>query len=288
MFRIRTEMHTGDDVGGLDEIKVGRAFYSDFNEGTDGWSAAGDGTMEWISSSGVTGGYLQISDWASGDWHWAVAPMNWSGDWRGLIGTDIDFYFKTNHPSYAAIIEIYSEEVNRLVLTAAPQTIKLKETSTVKVSLNAPSGRDVTVMLTSSNPGCINVPEFVTIAGGSSSATFTATSVGSTGECSSIITASADSYGNSRITLNVADSSSDTSNLMGRVTDATTGNGIAGATVTIAGLSTTTDENGNYRIDNVPTSGIAANFSATPQSGMPPLKVQFTDLSGEGYQQLTA
>ena len=288
LFRIRTEMHTGDDVGGLDEVKVGRAFYSGFNDGTDGWSAAGDGTMEWMSGGGVTGGYLQISDWASGDWHWAVAPVNWSGDWRGLIDTNIDFYFKTNYPSYSAVIEIYSEAVNRLVLTATPQTIKVKGTSTVKVALNATAPKDVLVTLTSSNPGCIDVPENITIPAGSSSATFIATSVGSAGECSSVITASAEGYGNSRITLNVSDAPSDTSILTGRVTDATTGNGIAGATVTIAGISTTTDENGNYRIINVPTSGIAANFSATPRSGMAPLKVQFTDLSGEGYQQLTA
>jgi len=267
MFRIRTEMHDGPDVGGLDNVQIGDRYSSDFATGSQGWSAAGDGTMEWIPSGGVSNGYLQISDWATGDWHWAVAPVTFSGDWRELVGQNISFYFKTDHPSYSAVVEIYSGESKRLVLYAQPQNIPVGGSAVVTVSLSEAASENVVVSLNSSSSDCISVPENVTISAGNLSATFTATAVGTSG-CSSVITASATGYGDSRITLNVEESSGQGS-LTGYVTDATTGDGIAGATVTIAtdattgdgiagatvtiaGITVTTDENGRYRIDSIP------------------------------------
>jgi hypothetical protein len=66
-FRIRTEMHTGYDVGGVDNVVIGTMYASNFDASIEGWSSGGDGTLEWMSTGGVSGGYIQISDWATGD-----------------------------------------------------------------------------------------------------------------------------------------------------------------------------------------------------------------------------
>ena len=233
MFRIRTEMHSGADVGSVDAVRIGSGYSSDFSSNNEGWSAAGDGTMGWVSTGGMSGGYIQISDWASGDWHWAVAPISWSGNWTSLSGSNIEFYFKTDQPSAAAVIEIHSGSVaKRIVLSANPVSIPANGTSTVTVTLSdvAPAS-GLTVSLSSSSSSCITVPANVTIPAGANNATFTASAVGSSSGCNSVITASASGYGDSRITLTVSDGSSDSATLTGRVTDATTGAGIAGATV---------------------------------------------------------
>ncbi|MBN2412799.1 PKD domain-containing protein [candidate division KSB1 bacterium] len=76
--------------------------------------------------------------------------------------------------------------------------------------------------------------------------------------------------------------------LSGKVTDATTGNPIEGATVSVAGLNTTTDAQGNYTFEKVPVGALTANFSGSPLAGYAPLTVQFTDYSGSGMQLVTA
>lgn len=69
--------------------------------------------------------------------------------------------------------------------------------------------------------------------------------------------------------------------LSGMVTDATNGNPIQGAQVSIAGLSTSTDNEGNYIINNIPDGTLIANFSASQTTGSAPLNVAFTDQSSE-------
>jgi photosystem II stability/assembly factor-like uncharacterized protein len=76
--------------------------------------------------------------------------------------------------------------------------------------------------------------------------------------------------------------------LAGYVTDATTGLGIEGATVSVAGLSTTTLANGYYLINNVPPGTLTAEFNGYPLSGTAPLNVQFTDQSTDNTQTVTA
>ena len=79
-----------------------------------------------------------------------------------------------------------------------------------------------------------------------------------------------------------------TGTLTGRITDATNGNPIQGATVSIADLSTTTDSDGRYTIANVPPGTILADFTASPKVGDAPLTVYFTDQSSSGAQRVTA
>ncbi len=78
------------------------------------------------------------------------------------------------------------------------------------------------------------------------------------------------------------------STLTGLVTDALTGEPIANALVSVAGLSDYTDANGNYIITNIPAGVLYANFTATPTAGAASLAVQFTDLSTEGTHTVTA
>ena len=202
-MRIRTEMHNGNDVGGIDAVKIGNMHVSDFDDGTNAWNAAGDGTMEWVSSEGMTGGYLQISDWASGDWHWAVAPASWSGNWQRLIGSTIDFYYKTDHPSFSAVVEISNSQQNRLGLVAKPLTILPESSSSLTISPYPISSKDLGVSLTSSNTKCITVIESTVVFGGQTSFESKAQAVSGASDCSSVIEASSEGYGESRITMYV-------------------------------------------------------------------------------------
>ena len=205
LFRIRTEMHDGADVGGVDNVAVGSRFSAGFDAGPEGWTAAGDGTMEWKPTGGNPGGYLQVSDWATGDWHWAVAPVNWAGDWRSLVNSSIAFDLKTNYPDYASVIEISCTQTKRLILTADPFVIPLGGSSNMTVSLSESAAQAVVVSLNSSAPSCITVPASVTVAQGQTSATFLAqAAAGATPGCEAVITASQAAYGTSYLTLRVA------------------------------------------------------------------------------------
>ena len=201
-FRIRTEMHDGTDVGGVDNVAVGSRFSTGFDAGSEGWTAAGDGTMEWKSSGGNPGGYLQISDWATGDWHWAVAPLSWAGDWRNLIGANIGFDMKTNYPDYASIIEISCTRTKRLILAANPFVLAPGGSSNMTVSLSESAAQAVVVSLNSSAPSCITVPASVTVAQGQTSVGFLAQAAGGAAPgCEAVITASEAVYGTSYLTL---------------------------------------------------------------------------------------
>jgi len=203
-LRIGTEFHNGYDIGAVDSISIGTRFSSDFNSGLEGWSASGDGTMEWILSGGVSGGHLQVSDWASGDWHYAATPPEWSGNWSDLIGSSLVFYLKTDQPSYASMIEITSEGSNRLVLSADPSIVPLQGSSNVSVSPSPAATQDMAVSLTSSDTNCITIPSSVTIGSGQPSGQFIASAAsGAQTDCSSVITASASNYSEGRLTLRV-------------------------------------------------------------------------------------
>ena len=78
-----------------------------------------------------------------------------------------------------------------------------------------------------------------------------------------------------------------TGTLSGLVTDALNGNPIPGALVTVAGLSATTDDNGNYTIANIPAGVLKAAFSANHTSGEAPLAVNFFDQSTENSNTVT-
>lgn len=202
-FRIRTEMHNGNDVGGIDAVKIGNLYSSDFDDGADAWNAAGDGTMKWSPSEGITGGYIQISDWASGEWHWAVAPASWSGNWQSLIGSSIDFYYKTDHPSYSSIVEISNNQQNRLGLVVNPMTIPEESSASIAISPFPNSSTDLVVSLTSSNTACISVIENAVVPGGQASIESNVQAVAGASDCTSVIEVSAEGYGKSRITLSV-------------------------------------------------------------------------------------
>ena len=284
-FRIRTEMSDSRDIAGLDSVRVGNRFMAAFTSGTEEWSAAGDGTMEWKSSGGMPGGYLQISDWGSGDWHWAVAPAAWAGDWSGLKDSTITFFFKTDHNDYAALIEIGSAESTQLFLTSEAMTIPVDRNGMARVSLPAAAAANVVITLTSSDPNCLRVPESVTVSRSYMDVEFSVyTTATSSPGCAAVITAHAEGYQSSSMTLNVGKpyDASKAGTLEGRVTDAISKEGIPGAVVWVAGKSTTTDAQGRYIIEGIATNIIAANFSADPLAGKVPLTVQFNDLSSIG------
>ncbi|HOT96117.1 MAG TPA: YCF48-related protein [bacterium] len=283
-FRIRTEMSDAKDIAGIDSIRVGSRYSASFSSGTEEWSASGDGTLEWKSYGGRPGGYLQVSDWGTGDWHWAVAPPAWSGDWSELKGSAVTFYFKTDHPDYPALIEITSGENTQLVLSAAPLIVPLGSYTLAKISLATVASADVKITLTSSDPGCLHVPEVVTISRGTREQEFKISAAAREPGCTSVITAEAPGFQTGRLTLAVGKpvEASTYATLRGRVTDAITKEGIAGAAVWLAGRNTVTDAHGDYTITDIPTSVIAANFSAEPLAGKAPLQVQFTDLSSVG------
>jgi PKD repeat protein/uncharacterized protein YfaP (DUF2135 family) len=87
--------------------------------------------------------------------------------------------------------------------------------------------------------------------------------------------------------ITVMGGSTGNSTLTGMVTDATTGQPIAGALVSVAGLSATTDNQGNYTINNVPAGALVAGFAANQTSGSAPLTVNFTDQSTENSNTVT-
>lgn len=203
-FRISLECSDSKDVGGLDNLTIGSRFSSNFDSGTAGWSGGGDGTMEWKSSGGVSGGFLQVSDWGTGDWHWAIAPATWSGDWTNLIGASVVFSSRTTNPDYPCLIELSSQADKRIVLSADPFRVAAGKTSTVSLTLTQVTPNNLPVTLTSSDKNCITVPASATINAGQTQAGLTAQAPATAAkDCTAVIEATAAGYGTSRITLSV-------------------------------------------------------------------------------------
>lgn len=204
-FWIKTEMHYGSDVGGIDEVQIGDTFSSYFDSSSELWSSGGDGTMEWISSDGVNDGFLQISDWATGDWHWLIAPSSWSGDWSSLIGQDISFWFKTNHPSQSAVIKLTTETVYRLTIsTPESSTVPLNDSVLIQLEISPPPIDEMTISLTTSNNSCINVPATVLVPAENSIVyTYFLSAQDAIIGCESVVEATAVGYLSSRITIKV-------------------------------------------------------------------------------------
>ncbi len=90
------------------------------------------------------------------------------------------------------------------------------------------------------------------------------------------------------ITLVVNTGAPATATLTGMVSSATTGSAIAGATVSVAGLTATSGSDGVYIIENVPLGALMADFYGSPLTGDAPLDVQFTDNSVSNAQTVTA
>ncbi|GAB1403940.1 MAG: choice-of-anchor J domain-containing protein [Lentimicrobiaceae bacterium] len=67
--------------------------------------------------------------------------------------------------------------------------------------------------------------------------------------------------------------------ITGLVTDAVSGLPVAGAMVSARGITTYTDSNGNYTLEQVPVNEIMADFESNINFGAAPLTVQFTDKS---------
>lgn len=70
--------------------------------------------------------------------------------------------------------------------------------------------------------------------------------------------------------------------LQGVVTNALNGLPLAGVRVSVGDLSTITDEEGNYRIENIPAAALRADFDSDQRSGPAPLSVRFRNLSSAG------
>ncbi len=206
-FWVRTEMHSGVDVAGLDEVQVGSMYFSDFDASSEGWSSGGDGTMEWMPTGGMYGGYLQIGDWASGEWSYLIAPVTWAGDWSSLNGQNIEFWYKTDHPSYAAEIKITTGQIDRLVLnTFVSNTILPDDSVLVELEIIPAPLEDITVTFTSSDQNCIQVPGPVTIPASLITTSFYFVAApGAEVGCQSVIEAKSPGYLTSRITMMVLD-----------------------------------------------------------------------------------
>ncbi len=206
-FWIRTEMHTGSDVGGIDNVYIGTTYWSTFEGSSEGWSSGGDGTMEWMDEGGVEGGFLQISDWAVGDWHWLIAPSDWADDWSSMIGQNIEFWYKTNQPTYAAIVKITTIPVERLVInTPVSPTILPGDSVLIELEVLPPPEEDITISFSTSNSGCIKVPPATIFPANHSTGYFYFTAApGATIGCESVIEATCPGYLTSRITMVVLD-----------------------------------------------------------------------------------
>jgi outer membrane protein assembly factor BamB len=76
--------------------------------------------------------------------------------------------------------------------------------------------------------------------------------------------------------------------LEGYVTDAVTGQPIAGVMVIVGEQSASTEQNGFYQILDVPAASLQANFYSDVTSGNMPLTVRFTDTSTDSAHELTA
>jgi hypothetical protein len=204
-FWIQTEMHSGADVGGIDEVKIGDAFSSNFDLTSESWSSGGDGTMEWIPTDGVNGGFLQISDWATGDWHWLIAPYEWNGDWSSLIGQNIEFWFKTDKPTVTAKIKLTTNTISRLVISLPiSATVPLYDSVMVEVGVTPTPTEDITISLTSSNNSCINIPSTVVVRAGETTAgVYATTAIGASIGCESVVEATSSGYLTSRVTIKI-------------------------------------------------------------------------------------
>ncbi|HPN32908.1 MAG TPA: cohesin domain-containing protein [bacterium] len=205
--RFRTEMYDGADVGKLDVVRIGDRFFSDFRSGEEEWVAEGDGTLSWMDSGGSDGnGYIQVADWASGDWHYATAPPSWSGDWTALIGQNITFAYQTNHHSsdYRGIIEISNEPVKRLLLTTSSWTLAPGGSGPVTVKLSQALSNDLTVQLSNSNPSTFTVAASLIIKAGQTSGVVMVNAAPAAVEGSTaVITASASGFPDARLTLTI-------------------------------------------------------------------------------------
>jgi hypothetical protein len=64
---------------------------SDFEAGMQGWTEDRPtrGDVQWISSGGNPGGYLEFNDSGSGSSSWIVAPQTYLGNWSRLNGAGI-------------------------------------------------------------------------------------------------------------------------------------------------------------------------------------------------------
>jgi len=206
-FWIKTEMHTGNDIGGIDNVMIGSTYFSDFDGSYEGWSSGGDGTMEWMSTGGYEGGFLQISDWATGEYHWLISPSNWAGDWSSMIGQNIEFWYKTTQPSYAAEIKITSEDVNRLIINMPVSSTILPDDSVlIHLEVLPVPDQDVTVSFSTSDNNCIQVPSpIVVTAGNSIENVFFKAAPGAEITCTSVIEATSPGFLTSRVTMMVLD-----------------------------------------------------------------------------------
>jgi len=201
-FKIRTEMHTGNDVGGVDNIVVGSLHASYFDNSQEGWSSGGDGTLEWQPEGGFEGGYIQMSDWATGAFHWVIAPISWTGDWSSLFGESISFYFKTNRPSYHAMVVLTTDIVNRLVLNTTVNTVALNDSTKVKLEVTPVPTEDLTVTLSSSSTACLTTPSsLIVLAGHAYIEFYVSAAIDATIGCESVIEAQLSGYETSRLTM---------------------------------------------------------------------------------------
>lgn len=202
---IRTEMHSGNDIGGLDEVKVGDVYAGNFDLSSESWTSGGDGTMSYIPSGGVNEGYLQIEDWASGDWHFLISPFSWAGDWSALIGQNVEFWMKTDKPTFEADIRLTTGTVARLALVLPnSSTVAINDSVLIEVGVNPIPTEDVTVSLTSSSKPCITIPTKVVVSAGSAYATVYATTAsGANMGCEAVIEAKSSGYQTSRMTIKV-------------------------------------------------------------------------------------
>jgi len=216
-FRIRTEMHTGNDVGGVDNILVGSSYSSYFDNSLEAWSSGGDGTLEWESEGGYSGGFIQISDWATGALHWVIAPISWAGDWSGLLGDTISFYFKTNKPSYNAEILLTNAVVKRLVLNAAVSTVALNDSTKIKLEVAPVPSEDLIVDISSSANACLTAPVSVIVpAEQEYIELYVSAATGATIGCESVIEATSSGYEASRVTMSTVEDNAGITSLSNR------------------------------------------------------------------------
>jgi hypothetical protein len=163
--------------------------------------------MAWFPTGGYEGGFVQISDWASGIWSYLIAPASWSGDWTALKGQNIEFWYYTDQPSYNGEIEIRTGQIDRLVInTPFFNSILPGDSVFIELAISPAPTEDIIVSFTTSNPSCITVPAPITVPAGSTIANvyFLAADGAEVG-CESVIEARCNGYITSRISMKILD-----------------------------------------------------------------------------------
>lgn len=258
-----------------------------FNKGYDRWSSQFV-AIEWRTAGGRDGGpYLRLNRSEGGFRTFYLLPPreHWYGDLQAWSDECLEFYVRTDSDPAQLEFSLRFSSERKPELRLFPQSPVASLYTGVPIEcVLADSAQSDTILLRSSDPACLAVPEEIVIESGEIRKTFDARPGYNPVEgCKTTIRAEYKSrpgyYAYTAVMLKLDDGSNDFPLLMGRVLDAVTGAVIKDARVTVGALTATTDDTGGFRIKNIDLLQADPDFYAVPRNGNAPLRVQFYDNS---------